>query len=124
MDNGLLLTVSHRFSSDRGKLLENAVFLDLRRTECEIYRLVNKKEVDFLIWNKTVPGALINVCLDVSDADTKKWEVDGLRNAMHKFNLDNGLIITLHHSETISVEEGVIEFLPYRRWGLKRGRRF
>jgi len=122
VDNGLLIAVSHRFSSDRGKLLENAVFLDLRRRGCEMYRLMDKKEVDFLIQKGTAPRALINVCSDVSDADTKKREVDFLRIAMRRFDLDRGLVVTLSHSETMPVAEGVIEFLPYRRWALETER--
>ena len=120
VDNGLLLVSSHRFSSDRGKLLENAVFLDLRRKGCEIYRLMDKKEVDFLVWGGTEPAGLINVCLDVSDASTKAREADGLRRAMGFFGLDRGLVVTLNHSETMSVDEGLIEFLPYRIWALQR----
>ena len=108
--------------SDRGKLLENAVFLDLRRGGYEIYRLIDKKEVDFLIRKGTTPHVLINVCSDVSDADTKAREVDGLRLAMRRFNLDCGLVVTLNHSETMPVSEGVIEFLPYRRWALETKR--
>jgi len=123
VDNGLLMATSHRFSSDRGKLLENAVFLDLRRAGCEMYRLMDKKEVDFLIWKGTAPHALVNVCSDVSDADTKKREVDSLRIAMRRFDLDRGLVVTLSHSETMPVPEGVIEFLPYRRWALETERR-
>ena len=111
---------SHRFSSDRGKLLENAVFLNLRRKGCEIYRLMEKKEVDFLIWKGTEPAVLINVCLDVSDASTKAREVDGLRRAMGYFGLDRGLVVTLNHSEIMSVDEGMIEFLPYRIWALQK----
>ncbi len=120
MDNGLLLVSSHRFSSDRGKLLENAVFLDLRRKGCEIYRLMDKKEVDFLIWDGTEPAGLINVCLDVSFASTKAREVDGLRRAMGYFGLDRGLVVTLNDSEALTVDEGGIEFLPYRIWALQR----
>jgi len=120
VDNGLLLVSSPRFSSDRGKLLENALFLDLRRKGYEIYRLMDKKEVDFLIWDGTEPVGLINVCLDVSDASTKAREVDGLRRAMGYFGLDRGLVVTLNHSETMDVDEGMIEFLPYRVWALQR----
>ncbi len=120
MDNGLLLVSSHRFSYDRGKLLENAVFLDLRKKGCEIYRLMDKKEFDFLIWDGTEPVGLINVCLDVSGASTKAREVDGLRRAMGYFCLDKGLVVTLNHSGIMDVDEGVIEFLPYRVWALQR----
>ena len=76
-------------------------------------RLMGKKEVGFLIWKGTVPVALINVCLDVLSADTKKRGVDGLRNGMCKFDMGRVLIVALNHSETISVEEGVMEFLLY-----------
>jgi len=81
---------------------------------------MDKKEVDFLIWKGTEPVGLVNVCLDVSDASTKAWEVDGLRRAMGHFGLDKGLIVTLNDSETMSVDEGRIEFLPYRIWALQR----
>ena len=118
MDNGLILVSSHRFSSNRGKLLENAVFLDLRRKGSEIYRLMDKKEVDFLICKGTEPAGLVNVCLEVSDALTKAREVDGLRRAMGHFCLDRGLVVTLNHSEIMSVDEGMIEFSPYRIWAL------
>jgi len=67
-------------------------------------------------------NALINVCSDVSDADTKKREVDGLRLAMRRFDLDCGLAVTLNQSETMPVPEGEIEFLPYRRWALETER--
>ena len=119
IDNGLLLAVSHRFSSDRGKLLENLVFLDIRRAGLEVYRLMDKKEVDFLIWKGTAPLALVNVCLDVSDAKTRKREVDGLRRAMGEFHMGKGYIVTLDHAELMDVEEGVIEFVPYRRWAME-----
>lgn len=119
IDNGLLLAVSHRFSSDRGKLLENLVFLDIRRAGLEVYRLMDKKEVDFLIWNGTAPLALVNVCLDVSDAKTRKREVDGLRRAMGEFHMEYGYIVTLDHAELMDIEEGVIEFVPYRRWAME-----
>jgi len=81
---------------------------------------MDKKEVDFLIWNGTEPVGLINVCLDVSDASTKAREVDGLRRAMGNFGLDKGLVVTLNHSEIMDVDEGAIEFLPYRIWALQR----
>jgi hypothetical protein len=83
---------------------------------------MDKKEVDFLIRKGTAPHALINVCSDVSDADTKAREVAGLRLAMRRLDLDCGLVVTLNQSETMPVPEWVIEFLPYRRWALETER--
>ena len=71
-------------------------------------------------WDGTDPGGLINVCLDVSNALTKAREVDGLRRAMGQFDLDGGLVLTLNHSETMSLDKWMIEFLPYRIWALQR----
>ncbi|MCD4766415.1 MAG: hypothetical protein K8R34_07880 [Methanosarcinales archaeon] len=39
---------------------------------------------------------------------------------MGHFGLDRGLVVTLNHSKTMSVDEGVIEFVPYRIWALQR----
>ena len=38
IDSGLLKAVSHRFSGDRGKMLENAIYLDIRRSGLQIFR--------------------------------------------------------------------------------------
>ena len=121
VDNGLLMAASYRFSSERGKLLENAVFLDIRRMGLEVYRLMDKKEVDFLIWKGTAPLALVNVCLDVSDTKTRAREVDGLRRAMDAFKMKKGYIVTLDHAEVMDVDEGTVEFVPYRRWAFDPG---
>ena len=56
----------------------------------------------------------------ISDNSTKAREVDGLRRVMGYFGLDRGLVVTLNHSEIMYVDEGMIEFLPYRIWALQR----
>ena len=79
MDNDILLECTHRFSSDRGRLLENAVFLDLRRQGLEVYRWCERREVDFLVWHKTQPAAAINACAELTDTrhESVRWTASG-----------------------------------------------
>lgn len=118
VDNGILLACAHRFSSDRGRLLENAVFIDLRRFGLEVYRWRDRKEVDFIVWHRTEPVAAINACAELADSATRSREVDGLRAAMERFGLDKGTIVTISQREDIPVDEGVIRVVPYRMWAL------
>jgi len=69
-DNGLYNAVALKFSPDRGKLLENAVFQQLKRTGKEIYYFSEKKEVDFIVKEGLEVTAAINVCYDISDRET------------------------------------------------------
>jgi len=52
IDTGLVAANSISFSDDNGRLLENLVFLHLRRSYSEIYYFSEKKECDFIVFNK------------------------------------------------------------------------
>jgi len=86
-DNGLYNAVALKFSPDRGKLLENAVFQQLKRTGKEIYYFSEKKEVDFIVKEGLEVTAAINVCYDISDRETYLRELSGLHEALNYFGL-------------------------------------
>ncbi|MFO8051832.1 MAG: ATP-binding protein [Thermoplasmatota archaeon] len=118
IDGGLLQVVSHRFSANRGKLFENAVFLDLRREGYEIFRYKGRSEVDFLAWDRGGLISIINACLDISDENTKEREIKGLREVMKEYGRDTSFLVTLRENEEITVPEGSIKMVPYRQWAL------
>ncbi len=120
VDNGLLLACSHRFSADTGKLLENQVFIDLRRQGHQLFRWTGQREVDFLVWRGTDPLALFNVAAGPDGPATRSREVAGLQEAMAALGLSQAWLITLEHEEHITVPEGEIQVVPYRRWALQR----
>jgi uncharacterized protein len=62
IDNGLADVNSVSFSSNRGRMLENCVFLELRRVGKEIFYFREDKECDFVVkeWNAIVMA--IQVC--------------------------------------------------------------
>ncbi len=95
----------------------NTASLDLRREGCEIYHLIGRTEVAFLILKGTAPHALVDVFPDVSDADTKARVIDGLLLTVRMSDPDCGRVVTLNQGETMPVPEVGLEFLPYRRLG-------
>jgi len=119
VDNGLRNQVSFRFSEDSGKLLENTVFLQLKRNGKEVYYYKNKRECDFLIKQKTKIIEAIQVT-DVISAANRERELNGLIAAMESFNLKKGLIITRNQEEKFRYQSREIRVLPIYKWLLSK----
>ncbi|MCF8414306.1 MAG: ATP-binding protein [Melioribacteraceae bacterium] len=111
VDNGLSENISFSLSDDTGRLLENCVFHELKRKEFEIYYHKAKFECDFLIKKKNQIIKCIQVCAELSDSN-KKREFGGIKEAMKRFHLNEGLIITLEQK----FEENDIEVIPITEW--------
>lgn len=120
VDTGLANAVSFKFSEDKGRILEQSVFLELKRRGSEIYyyKTSNNKEVDFLIKQKNKKQILIQVCWDLNDEKTKKREIDSLNKAMEELNIDEGLILTHNFESKILVTKKTINILPTYKWML------
>ncbi|NCB12923.1 MAG: ATP-binding protein, partial [Erysipelotrichia bacterium] len=106
IDIGLNNATEFRFSDDIGKSLENAVFLELKRKEFDIYYYrTSKSECDFLVFDKNTISDIIQVTFDMSDENTKSREIKGLIEACKNFDLKSGTIITFD-SEDELIENG------------------
>ena len=123
IDMGLAKTIGFRFSGNRGKLAENAVFLELKRrlyfnSSMEFYYWKNlqHEEVDFVLKENTQIKELIQVCWDISDANTKKRELRALLKAMEEFKLETGIIITEDYEYEEAVEGKIVQYIPLRKW--------
>jgi hypothetical protein len=93
IDSGLVKSVAFSFSPDRGRFLENLVFLQLVRN-CEgiyYYKTESEKEVDFYLPKEK---QLIQVCLDASNQETKDREITALLEAARELNTNKTLLIT------------------------------
>jgi len=117
IDIGLNNATEFKFSDNIGKALENAVFLELKRNNDEIYYYRSQKsECDFVISTKGKITNAIQVAYDMSDMDTKTREVKGLVEACKHFDLKTALIVT-YDSEDEIIEDGIkIEILPFYKW--------
>ena len=115
----MVTSVSSGILVNAGHLLENLVFVALRRTTSDIHYYKSKagREVDFVV---ELGGTrrLVQVCESLADPQTRKREVMGLRDAMAALNLDYGEIVVRDGtaSEEIAVETGTIRVVPAWRF--------
>ncbi len=113
IDPGFIKANTLSFTDNNGRLLENIVFLQLRRT-CgpnSIFYYRGKRECDFIVVDKNKPVQAIQVCFELTK-DNLQREVDGASEAMSEFKLNNGLIITMHQSDKF----GDVEVIPAWKW--------
>lgn len=120
VDQALAKTVGFSFSEDRGRLLENIVFLELKRRYKEIYFHRQKKECDFLVRESGHITTALQVCVTVSNAETKKREISGLLEAMDMYDLNEGFILTESETAVEEVEYNhqskTIKIIPIWQW--------
>jgi hypothetical protein len=116
IDNGLLLSVSFAFSDDYGKLLENTVFLELKRSGKDIFYYEDKKECDFLVFDRDKAIEAIQVCYDMSDKDTREREIAGLLEACKALGLGSGVIVTLDEDDELTIDDVRIKLISVYKY--------
>ena len=114
IDNGFISVLSKKLTKDKGWLLENLVFNSLSKDN-DVFYYFDKSECDFLlVKNKTVTKA-IQVCYDLNE-DNKEREISGLKEAMDKFKLNEGLLLTDNQEEEIKIKGKKIKVIPVWKW--------
>jgi len=118
IDTGLARAVGFSFSPNRGRLLENLVFLALRRQGRDIYYLALKEgyEVDFYL---PQTGLLIQVAENLQQEQIREREIRALKAAMSSLNLQEGLILTANGEDSLQSGNMTIHIQPIATWLLK-----
>lgn len=117
IDTGLRNIHSQSIQDDLGKLAENAVFIHLKRFNCELTYFKEQGEVDFLVMHFGKPISAIQVCYsNMNDQLTRKREVGSLIECLKHTGLKEGIILTLSREETLEIENYRIRFIPLFRW--------
>ena len=118
IDNGFGTSVGFKFLENKGKLMENLVAIELRRRGKEIYYFRENNECDFIIKKGLKIIELIQVCYDLNQANEKR-EFAGLLEAMNKFKLKHGLILTYDQEGERKINGNKIKLVPLWKWLLK-----
>lgn len=116
IDSALIRLVGFRISEDKGRLLENIVFIHLKTQGLEIYFHKDRKECDFLIRKNNRIIQAIQVATHLSNEKVREREIDGLIEAMKSYGLQEGLIITQNEQETLEIENLQINIIPIWKW--------
>lgn len=111
IDNGLINANSLSFSEDKGRILENAVYIYLRNKGIKMFYFKESKECDFVLFEQEKCTKAIQVCHEVH-LDNQEREVAGLLEAMDFFDLMEGFIITFNQKDTITIKEKTIYLVP------------
>ena len=121
IDNALVVRLGFHFSSEEGRLLENLVYIELRRRGGEIfYHNSGDAECDFVVRDGFRVTMAVQVCYLMDNIDTRERELRGIQDAMNTYNLSEGFIITNTHEEEIDCKYGIVHILPAWKW-LKKG---
>lgn len=115
VDTGLARAVSPKSDASRGWLLENLVFLALRRGDNRIEYFNTRKgeEVDFLVTDKaTKRRRLIQVAWEMSASDTETRELSALKSARDEINVEDCSVVTWDEEW----EKDGIKVVPAWKW--------
>jgi predicted AAA+ superfamily ATPase len=117
VDTGLASVNSLSFSKDNGRMLENAVFLTLRRKYKQIYYFRNIHECDFIVIHRNAVVYAIQVCYQLND-DNIDRELNGLAEAAKAAKLAKLLIVTFDQEDRLEVDKREVQLIPFWKWEL------
>lgn len=115
IDQGLVNFSSVSGSPDLGRLLENTVYLNLRRSQKEIWYFKDKKECDFICREEKNKYSAIQVTWQLGFQNEKR-EIEGLLEAMDQLNLTDGTIITFDQEDKVVKDGKTIKLIPGWKW--------
>lgn len=121
IDHGLAQAVELHGAGEVGHLLENLVYIELRRRGMSVSYVGTNSgfEVDFLVQRRTGEPMLLQVCADLSDADVRGRELRALAEAMRELRLSQSTIVTLLADEEVRLGRGTVRIVPAWRWLLE-----
>ncbi len=119
VDNGMRRAVAFTTSPDAGRLLENAVHLELRRRGGEVYFFREKGDCDFIYRHRGATVA-IQVCLRLSE-ENRTREMRGLQEAARALGHQSGVMVTLDQEGEETVGGIQVTSVPAWRWLLEGG---
>lgn len=124
VDPALSAITSFRATRDLGHLLENTVYLELRRRGFQMAYVQTQSgyEVDFLAEGTLGERELVQVSADLSDPQTRHRVMRALEEAMAETGLDRATLVTMREEGSEALGKGVVNIVPAWRWLLDPAR--
>ncbi len=122
-DTGIVDLIGFKFSENSGKILENAIAIELQRrkerdinTEVYYWKDAQQNEVDFMIKEKTKVVQLIQATYINNKQELKENRIKSLIKASTELKCDNLLVITRDYEGKDKVDKKSIIFIPFWKW--------
>lgn len=121
IDHSFVRSISSGILVNSGHLLENVVFMALRRLSPAIYYYKTQKgrEVDFIMQTQERKKILVQVCESLANEKTKKREVAALSEAMAELGLESSIIVTRNEEGHLNIEGKKVSVMPIWRFLLE-----
>jgi predicted AAA+ superfamily ATPase len=115
IDTGMVNTIGFTFSPNTGKLLENLVFLALRRMTKDIYYYLSPSgyEVDFYLPES---HQLVQVSHNLNQPLIRERETRAIAEAGRLLNLTQGLILSDVDAKLVEIEGITVEIRSVSKW--------
>jgi len=108
VDNGMVVANTLSFSEDRGRMLENAVYMHLRQHHGAVFYFKGRGECDFAVFDNQRCTMVVQVC-DELHRDNRDREVNGLLEAMEALGMTEGLIVTREQEDELRTAGKVVK---------------
>jgi len=115
IDTGFAMANSLSYTNDQGRLLENAVFIELKRNGLTVNYFKKKNECDFVVFKSKQIVSAFQVCYELT-LDNKDREINGLIEAMDFFDLHSGTILTFNQEDYFNISGKEIKVVPVWKW--------
>ena len=115
VDQGFIHKIGFNFSANKGRILENIVFLELKRRQKDIYYFTGKRECDFVIKQGLHITQAIQVTYLLNNENLER-EVGGLLEVKKELKVQNTMLIYYDieiNQEKIPKE---IQLIPIWSW--------
>lgn len=115
IDTAMSAISGFSLAPDKGRLLENIVYIELRRRGHEIFYFAKDRECDFVLRDARRITAAFQVCYEVGP-ENRERETEGLLAAMAEFDLAEGTILTFDQEDELHRNGKKIILLPVWKW--------
>ena len=114
IDTGMAGAVGFSFSENIGHLLENLIYLELKRRGHELYyyKTGNALEVDFACCTGGKITQLIQVVHTLGGEGTRNRELRSLVKALDETGLECGVVVTYEEEEEFAIDGKIIRLIP------------
>lgn len=119
IDNAIINKVGFNATDNMGQLLENLVFIQLKRQNKEVYYHDDGVECDFIVREDGHIISAFQVTHSLGDVKARQREINGLLSALNAYNLSEGMILTTDETEELTIEGKKIVICPTWKWLLQ-----
>ncbi|MDG6224068.1 MAG: ATP-binding protein [Candidatus Thermoplasmatota archaeon] len=123
IDNGMATQYGMNYRENRGRFFENALALEFlrmtgfdTRIKLDYWKDTYGREVDFVLKTEGKVRLLVQSCVNLSDPQTGKRELDSIVRASEQLQCDNMLIVTQDMDSSIEWNGKTVRVIPLWRY--------